>query len=275
MSFIIKGGGAFIGTSIAGNIQQEVPTFTPADLGSKLTLWLDERDQTNAVIGGNPYMSFWGDQQTSTGPHDMTNVGGFVGPVPGLTINGYAAPNFRRSTPINPTRLVASGSPAWKMQDVISATGYHVFAVTNIADILTNSTLGLNNEGICQGENGWYPLSFRDNSNSPQMTVGHYDTGYKTLIVTGSTVPLNTNVLLETWFDGTSLNACVANGTVESMSATNVDSYTLTNGYFYLGSGNQIMSGSLATILVCNQGLNNTERASVRQYLGNKYGVSY
>ncbi len=276
MSFIIKGA-AYINTSIAGNIQPEIPTFTPSDLGTKLTLWLDERDQTTTVISGNSYLSFWGDQQTSTGPHDMTNVAGAAGPIPGLTINGYAAPEFRRTTPLsNPTRMVLTG--AYKLQSLVSSSAYHVFSVANISDIQQNNPTGGSNEGIIYSDSAfWYPMSFKNNGGSPQMTVGHYrtspNTGFETLTVSG--LPLNTPVLLETWFDGTNLNCCIANGSVATQAAALLDPFGLPFGIVSLGIGNQHMSGSVATVLVCNQALDGTERANVRQYLGNKYGVSY
>lgn len=279
MSFIIKGAGTFINTSMAGNIQPVVNSFIPTDLGSKLTLWLDEREQTTTILGGNPYINFWGDQQTLTGPHDMSDTGGYVGPLPGKTINGYAAPEFKRATLINPTRMQSSGSatPLWHMEDIITATSYHVFAVVNIADIQTDSPNGQANEGIIQGGNGWYPLCYRNNSGNPQLTVGHYSdttpTGFRTLTVSG--LPLNTDVLLETWFDGSNIQACIANGSVSSLSAGNVG-ITLSTDLLYLGTGNGYnVSASLGSLIICDQALDEADRASVRQYLGTKYGVTY
>lgn len=268
MSFIIKGG-AFINTSIAGNIQPILPTFTPADLGVKLTLWLDERGQT--TVGSD--ITNWDDQQTSTGPHNMVPRFGFGKPQTGSTINGYAAPQFIRSA----QTLMDLTSP-YKLQSLVSSSAYHVFSVANIANINQNNPSGASNEGIIYSDGAyWYPMSFKNNGGSPQMTVGHYrtspNTGFETLTVSG--LPLNTPVLLETWFDGTNLNCCIANGSVATQAAALLDPYGLPYGIVSLGIGNQHMSGSVATVLVCNQALNGTERANVRQYLGTKYGVAY
>ena len=261
MSFIIKGAGAFINTSIAGNIQQIIPSFDPSQLGSKLTMWLDEREQT-----GSPTITAWGDQ-SSYGTHDLTNAG-YATPYTGLTINGYAAPEFRRSLP---SHLETTG---WKMNAVISNSAYHAFTVVSLADIQTNDTNGYNNEGLLGG--GWYPFSFKNNGGSPQLTAGHFafGQGFKTLTV--NSLPLNTPVLLETWYDGTNIQACIGNGAVGSEAAA-VIAPNLSGVDMAMGSGSppQPISGSVATLIVCNQALDNTERANVRQYLGTKYGVSY
>lgn len=266
MSFIIKGA-AYINTSIAGNIQPEIPTFTPSDLGTKLTLWLDERGQT--LSGSN--ITNWDDQQTSTGPHNMVPRFGFGKPQTGSTINGYTAPQFVRAAPT----LMDLISP-YKLQALIANNSYHVFSVANISDIVQNNPAGVSNEGIIYSDGAyWYPMSFKNNGGSPQMTVGHRSTAsaFETLTVSG--LQLNTNILLETWYDGTNLNCCIANGSVASQASLPMDNAQLPAGIVSLGIGNQPMNGKVGTILVCNQALDGTERANVRQYLGNKYGVSY
>jgi len=267
MSFIVIGGGAFIGTSIAGNIQQLVPAFTPADLGPKLTLWLDERGQT--VVGSD--ITNWNDQQTSTGPHNMVPRIGFGKPQTGSTINGYTAPQFVRAAPT----LMDLTSP-YKLQALIANNSYHVFSVANISDIVQNNPSGVSNEGIIYSAVAyWYPMSFKNNGGSPQMTVGHRSTApaFETLTVSG--LPLSTNVLLETWYDGTNLNCCIANGSVATQASLPMNNLDLPYGEVSIGIGSQAMNGNVGTILVCNQALDGTERANVRQYLGNKYGVSY
>ena len=279
MGLIIQGGSVLIATSLTAYEQQPPPSFTPADLGSKLKLWLDERDQGLTTIGGYSCYDFWGDQQSLTASHDMSNTASALGPFPGKTINGYSAPWFKAPGTHNPTRMQSSGSAPletglWNISDIISLSSYHVFAVANIYFAYFDNSLGIANDGICQAGAAWFPMSYKDNGGSPQMTVGHYSSGWKSLTVTGSNITLNTPVLLETWFDGSYIRCCVGSGTPESLAAGNVDSGVV-NELLYLGTGGGYMSGALGSFLICNQALNETERANVRQYLGNKYGVAY
>lgn len=274
MSFIIKGGGVVINTSMAGNVQPVVNSFEPLQLGSKLTFWLDEREH-----GGNPITS-WGDQ-SSYGTHDLTNAGS-AGAYTGYTINGYEAPHFVRVLPFWGTPTIFDGS-TWNLGNIISSSSYHAFAVVNIANINTDWGPAPQNEGICSiGSGGaWAPFTFKSNGGNPQLTCGHYQAGvppynpplvpaYKTITLDGLT--LNTNLLLEMWYDGTNIHACIATGSISSLAAYIVQGDL---SVLQLRFGHNGMSGSIGSVLICNQALDEADRAKVRQYLGTKYGVAY
>lgn len=244
-------------------------TFNPSQLGSKLTLWIDEREQS--AIGSN--VVSWGDQ-SSNGSRDFLAPPGqsYLGGQVGYNINGYAAPHFVRAVPFfgSPSEM---NSYTWYLSDIITPTAYHAYAVVNIANVVTDYVPGGQNEGFCSiiGPGGaWWPFTFKANGGSPQLTSGHYASGWKTVYSSGLT--LNTNLLLETWYDGTNIYACIANGSTGSLAAGAMDG-NLSILQMRIGTGG--MSGSVGTFLACNQVLDNTERANVRQYLGTKYGVAY
>lgn len=263
MSFIIKGGGVIINTSMAGNVQQATGggAIDPATIGQNLTFWLDERGQE--ILFND--LTYWRNQ----GSRANVTASNFTGQnFFSETINGYPAALFDGSRFLSPGTL----------QELFSLDSYHIFAVAKIAAVDTNSVNTYSNDAIIAHTNarfGFFNFKSNNTMYSFHQTSGD---GYGgTALFSVDTVAYDTPVLLETWYDGTNLNVRYGNGSVASVAKNDID--PTTNTYdFYIGrnaGGSTFLSGALATILIVSNSLDPSTQAGIRQYLGTKYGVSY
>jgi hypothetical protein len=271
MSFIIKGGGAFIGTSIAGNIQSAAaPSFDPSSIGENLTLWLDERGQSES---GN--IRYWINQGSRTFTMQSDSAGSW--PAFNETINGYPSITFNNSSP----RWLV---PNWvgPQQPIFSRDSYHAFAVLKYPDSgwSFGSSTFANNTFLSHTNAGFGFFSFRYRFDLSRNLFYSYQQGVGDayggdFVYSNDTVVYNTPVLVETWYDGTNLNVRYGDGPVYSEARNDLVNSTNTYNFWIGRDAAASTTGSLATVLIVSSALDPTTQNNVRQYLGNKYGVSY
>ena len=271
MSFIIKGGGVIINTSMAGNVQQATGggAIDPATLGENLTLWLDERDQYE--VGAQVR---WYNQGSRT--HLTASDGAGINLKFNETINGYPALNLNQFGGL---------SPDWNsnpQQPLFSSNSYHIFTVFKYpaagwsfsgATYGNNAIFSHNNAGF-----GFFNFRYRFDLSLNLMYSYQQGTGDPyggDFVYSNDTVVYNTPVLMESWYDGTNLNVRYGDGTVYSAArnpiASGINSYDFLVGR----SPAAAITGSLATILVVSYSLDPSTQAGIRQYLGEKYNVAY
>lgn len=240
-------------------VQEPAVGWTPQALGSKVTLWLDQRDQV-AVSGA---YSDWGDQSPG-GTLDFTQGTAGSRPVAGVAINEFSAPDFDGTDD-------SMGSGV--LSNFISASGYHVFTVLR-ADAITgtNATVYLNHGVIADGGAGWWGLYLKKNGTDYEAHGFHWDSSVKEAVATGFV--RDSDSLLEWSFDGSSIR-CRIGGDPE-VTTSGVSSVGNLTNPVSLGTGatgSLFMDGRIAAVLVCNVRLSDTEIRNVRGYLSSRYGV--
>ena len=241
-------------------VQELAVGWTPAELGSKVTLWLDQRDQI-AVSGA---YADWGDQSPG-GTSDFTQGTAANRPVAGVTLNGFEAPSFDGTND-----SMGSGI----LSNFISASGYHVFVVLRAVAIAgTNGTVYLNDGVIADGGAGWWGLYLKDNGGAYEAHGFHWDSGVKEAVATGFV--LGADCLLEWSFDGSVIRCSLGDGgDVNTTGVGNVGSLANPVSIGTGASSSLFLNGAVAAVLVCNVRLLDTEIRNVRAYLSSRYGVT-
>lgn len=253
------GGTHSVTVSVDLLLQERAVGWTPAALGSRLTLWLDQRDQVS-VSGA---YSDWGDQSPG-GNQDFTQGTAGNRPAEGAEINGFSAPSFDGSSDSMGSSLLSA---------FISASAYHVFVVLRAKTISgTNGTVYLNNGVIADGGAGWWGLYLKLNGADYEAHGFHWDTGVKEAVATGF-VP-TTDCLVEWSFDGSSIR-CRIGGSPEvtTTGIGNVGSLTNPVSIGTGPAGSLFLDGAIAAVLVCNARLSDAEIRNTRGYLSSRYGV--
>jgi hypothetical protein len=239
-------------------LQERADGWTPAELGTKLRLWLDQRDLV-AVSGA---YSDWGDQ--SLAAQDFTQGTSTLRPLTGSAINSWPAPEFDGTNDY-------FGRSA--LSNFVSATAYHVFAVVRAQTVTgTNATAYLNNGIVGDFGIGWWGLYLKTNGSNREVHGFHWDSNLRDAIASG--LKLDEDALIEWSYDGTTLRCQVGGGPVATAVgggaigslADPVRVGTGANGGLYL-------DGAIASILVCDAYLSGGEARSARDYLSSKYGV--
>ena len=240
-------------------LQEGTDGWTPAALGSKLRLWLDQRDLV-AVSGA---YSDWGDQ-SPTGAHDFTQATASLRPASGSTLSYWPAPDFEG------TNDYLGGAV---LSNFISANANHVFAVLRAQTVTgINATPYLNNGVIADFGLGWWGLYLKTVAGEVQVHGFHWDSNLRDAIALG--LELGNDALVEWSYDGTTLR-CQVGGGVVATAAGGGSIGDLTN-LLRIGngaSGSLYLDGAIASILVCNAYLGGVEARNVRDYLSSKYGV--
>lgn len=229
--------------------------WTPASLGSKLTLWLDERAQ-EVTLGD---VTKWKDQAgsaiefTATAPNAPASA----------LVNGAAAPLFAASS----SDVMASVTT---LSAVATASAYHGFAVVNPTTIVTTTDPdpSTNPQIICDGLlGGFWGLMVCSSGIAAWHNSG-------TPVATPFTIVTpNVRYLVEWSYDGTTLRCRVNTRTTQSISAGNIANLTHTLAMGHCWSGSGFFTGRIGAVLVCNQVLSNADAQAVRGYLSSKYGV--
>lgn len=234
--------------------------WTPASLGSKLRLWLDQRD---LVLVSGAY-SDWGDQ--SAADNGFTQATASLRPASGQLVNYFAAPDF------DGTDDLMAGE---QLSDYVSASAYHVFVVLR-ADVVTgtNPTIYFNHGVIADNDIGWWGL-YLSSAGAPLVTVNgfHWAGALRNAAATG--LRTGNDALVEWSYDGTTIRCQV--GTHPVATAVGGGSIGNTTNVVRLGfgaNGGLYLNGRIASIIVCNAYLSSGEARSVRDYLASKYGVA-
>ena len=251
-------GGAFTFTISADLVVRDsVDSWSPAELGSALRLWVDRRDQ---VVVAGAY-SDWGDQSTAN--NDFTQATSTLRPITGQAINGEPAPDFDGTDD-------SLGSGA--LSSFVPLNRYHVFVILRAQTVTgVNAVSYLNNGVIADGGIGWWGLYLRNVFGVPKVLGFHYDTGEKVAIADG--LALNTDTMIEWSFDGTTIRCQVAGGPMASIAAGNIGSLADPLRLGRGASSGLTLDGSVASALVVNRYLNASERLAARSYLSSRYGV--
>lgn len=253
--------GTFTVTLSVDLVQAEAAdAWTPAALGSKLTLWLDERDL--AEVSGT--YTDWGDQSPAAA-NDFTQETGADRPASGSTINTFAAPHFDGSSD-----YLTSGHA---LSDFVAASKYHVFVVLR-ADAITgvSATSYVNDAVIADVGFGWWGLFLRTLSGQTQVVGFHWAGSERTAVGLGYRV--TTDALIEWSYDGATIRCRVNNesaGTGSGGSA--IDDITQTVQLGFGVATSVFLDGRIASVIVCNEYLSDLEAINVRTYLSSKYGV--
>ena len=228
-------------------------TWTPAALGSKLTLWTDERD---LVVTGSGY-SDWGNQIVG-GANDLAQTTDASRPESGATINGYAAPNF------DGTADFMTGAA---ISNFISASAYFARVIFSADALGPAPTVGYS-EALIAGETGgyWYPFSLSTSG----VQCGHWDGSNKQ--TSRVAVSAGTSYRARAQFSGGSLGLRVAGTTATPVAAGNVSVLTGTLRIGYRGSA--YYDGKIASLIICNAALTAGEIAALDAYDAAKYGVT-
>lgn len=233
--------------------------WTPLSLGSKLRLWLDERD---LVVVSGAY-SDWGDQ--SPAGNDFTQSTSTMRPGTGRTINTYPAPAFDGSD----DRLEHG-----VLTDYISASAYHAFFVLSVDGVVgTAAPPALTNDTVLGDVNRWWNLFLRSSAGTIQAQAYHWDGAAK--IAAGVGLVVGVSNLVEWSYDGTTIRCQVGGEPAATVAAGNATPGAGGNVYLgYLGPACSAYDGLVAAVIVCNAFLTDAERSSTRAYLASRYGVA-
>ncbi|MBZ0120718.1 MAG: hypothetical protein K8H88_27235 [Sandaracinaceae bacterium] len=240
-------------------LEERVDDWTPAELGSKLTLWIDQRD---LVLVSGAY-SDWGDQ--SPAANDFTQGTSSLRPMFGQTVNFFPAPDFDGTDDYLQSNLLSN---------LVSASAYHVFVVLR-ADMATgsNPTAYLNHGVIADTNAGWWGLYLTTAGGSDVMVHGfHWAGGLREAIAGGLTT--GDDALVEWSYDGTTIRCQVARYAVATGSGGgSIGSLTNAVRLGTGATGGLFFDGRIVAVVVCNTHLTAGEVRSVRDYLSSKYGV--
>ncbi len=231
--------------------------WTPRQLGTSLTLWLDQRDQ--ALVSGA--VSAWGDESGSANSFSQSTAA--LRPAGGSSINQQPAPSFTLTNELDgPTAI--SG--------LVSATGYHVFAVINLVKTNgVNATVYLNDGVIADTGVGWWGLYAKHGATN-ELHGFHWDSTSRDVVVTS--VPLQTDLLVEWSYDNANVRLRVGNGATQSVAATGSIGSLGNAARIGVGAtGSTNFTGLVGSMLVFNRHLSEWEVQAVRAYLSSKYGV--
>lgn len=260
LSVFQQGSGALSFTISIDLLLHEGLGWTPADLGSQLTLWLDQRDQ---VVVSDRY-SGWGDESLTLNTFNQTTAGNR--PVVGSRINGFAAPSFDGTADFMISNNLSS---------FVAATGYHVFAVfAAVAIAGVNPTVYLNDGVIADGNAGWWGLYLKLNGTTAEVHGFHWDNTLGACDANAGGLSLGTNSLVEWSYDGSLIRCQVGANVVATASSPNGIG-SLANPV-NVGTGaatSKLLNGPIASIIVCNSHLQPTDVTNIRDYLSSKYWV--
>lgn len=254
--------GGVLGTALPWESGGAPAPWTPTMLGAKLTMWLDEREQTNAGAGA---LSAWGNQIPG-GANDMTQGTGANRPTIGATINGYSAPTFT-------TNDFVSGATS---ASFIAAQAIHCFAVVKPSAITRTATAsgwfgGHTIVGDSGGAGGNWGLVFYEDTGVDYAAMGVFTSASGKSA--RAAVSPGTTYLLEGRYDGTNVAIRVGAGAEVTASATNNVLLTTATAVG-LGFTGSFLEGDVATVIICNAALSAAERSAARAYLAAKYGVA-
>lgn len=239
-------------------VQEPAVGWSPTELGPKLTLWLDQRDQFE--VSG--FYSDWGDQSPG-GTLDFTQGTAGNRPAAGVAINELSAPSFDGTTD-------SMGSSV--LSDFISASSYHVFVVLRAQTITGTDPTAYFNDGVIADIGlGWWGLYLKDNGAAYEAVGFHFHAGLAQAAASGIT--LANDCLIEWSFDGSTIRCRVDDNAVAQASAGNVGNVASTVSLGIGASGSIHFDGAIAAVLVCNVHLSATESENVRAYLSSRYGV--
>ena len=231
--------------------------WTPAALGSKLKLWLDQRDQVVTGAG----VSDWGDQ-SPTGTQDWAQTIDANRPATGRTINSYAAPDFDGTSD-------SMTGPA--KSAMISAAAYWIAGVVVLDAVASTSSSYHLDESIISDTGQYIWNSFRNNVGVYTMAAGHSDGTAKTTPT--QSITLGTPFLFEHWYDGTNINLRVGSAAATQIAAGSVGSLVATTRLGADNDASNLINGAIGALLICNATLTAVEQAAARSYLAAKYGV--
>lgn len=241
-------------------LQERADGWSPAELGSRLTLWLDQRDLAQVSLA----YSAWGDQSPG-GASDFSQATSTLRPLVGAKTNFQPAPSFDGTDD-------TLGGPA--LSALVSASAYHVFAVFRVDTVTgVNATPYFNNGVIADTVAGWWGLYLKNNAGTLEAHGFHWAAAQREAIATG--LALGTDVLVEWSYDGTTIrcqigHGAIATGTGGGAIGSLVNPVRLGTG----ATGSLYFDGALASVVVCNAYLSQAEARNVREYLSSKYGVS-
>ncbi len=241
-------------------VQELSGGWTPAELGSKLRLWLDERDQV-AVSGT---YSDWGDQSPS-GSQDFTQGTADNRPLVGSTVNDFPAPNFDGTN---------DSMAANALSNFVAAAAYHVFVVFRAHGIAgSNPTAYLNDAVMADGGAGWWGLYLKNNAGTYEAHGFHWDSTLREAVA--SPLNLNTDTLVEWSYDGSTLRCRIAGGTTATGAGSgNIGDLSNTVSVGIGPAGSVYFKGRIAAAIVCNESLSGVEVQNVRDFLASRYGVA-
>jgi hypothetical protein len=225
--------------------------WTPALLGSKLRLWTDQRDQT--VVGGA--ISPWGDQSGNA-----YNFAAGTAPSTGGAINGWPAPKFNSAS----SQYLTGTS----LSNIVTASAYHVFVVANPTVLAAPAGQVYLNPAIIGENAGEWGLVVSSNG-----IQGWHWTG--TLAVATAPISILAGIwrLIEWSYDGTTMSCQVNARAPLTTTGAPIGSITPTVQLGTAWVGTPFFTGTIASVIVCNQKLNTNEAAAVRGYLSSKYGI--
>jgi hypothetical protein len=224
--------------------------WTPARLGSQLTLWTDQRDQT--LVSG--VLSNWGDE---SGNANNLTQGTQANRPTMTTLNGWSAPSFNGSS------LFMGATTG----GVLGLGGYHVFTVFS-PSALAAPTGQVYNDTLLLGDTGtWYGLTV----NTSGVTGWHYNSSW----LNTPYIPVLAGYwyLVEWSYDGVNIRCRVSSGSPTSIASGGLG-YNANPPYIGHGGGTGYLQGTIASIIGCNQYLASNDAQAVRAYLSSKYGVA-
>lgn len=233
--------------------------WTPLSLGSKLTLWLDEREQTTTGSG----ISDW---QNQAGAAVNFVQGTDASRPPASTVNGYAAPDFDGSADRLDTTSLLS--------DVAAADAFEGWAVVSLdalgADV-ADASAGTRVQIITSG--GTLQPRWGVSATTSGIKMWLFDgaavdnTGYAA-ISTGATALVTWRLAAGTMYARVNADAEVSAAGGPLGDLTRI----LRIGTSYNAAA--FLNGRVASVGMCNAVLSTGERASLRSYLGAKYAVT-
>lgn len=236
--------------------------WTPALLGSKLTLWLDERGQTVTGAG----CSQW-DDQTTAGTFDFVQTVDSARP-PLSTVNGRSAPDFIP----NDYMTNANGGSSFT-----SASASFVAVVTDT----TGETPGADNANpwlepgvfALGSTSGWIQMAW---SASGPRAYG-FDGGVRVTARVADSTGGASDVglaLLVVKHDGVTFSLRRGTGTAQTVAC---GSLTTAGTAVNLGcnyNATAFHNGRIAFVITCNAALTTGEEDALRGYLRARYGVN-
>jgi len=240
-------------------------SWSPAALGSKLTLWLDQRD---LVVTGGAY-SDWGDQSPA-GNRDFAMATATNRPDDDLTVNGWAAPNF------DGVDNFMQGPAAVGGDGYTSASASRILVVVDT----TGETPGADSANVYQeaaiialgSTAGWLGLTWTTSGPRAYGYDGAFKATARAAGATGSASDVGV-ALLDIKHDGTTFTLRRGAGTPVTVAcgALITPGIRAIIGCNYAAAA--FYAGRIASIVACNAALSAGEESAARSYLFAKYGA--
>lgn len=231
------------------------PTWTPANLGSSLKVWL----QPTGIVNASGFASDWTD--SSGNSYNFTQATAGFRPAVGT----YA------SLPMIDADGTDDVLSRAFMSGILSGN-YGVYLVFKADAASGTGASFYTNDGIVCDSNQYWGIYLRDASGTYQVALYHWDTAARTSV---NTLSLGTWYWMESSYDGTNVQSRLGGVAGTTTAASTLNAGHGGSCFIARGSAGGFFSDvSVAEIIITNSVVSGADLTNLRAYITAKYGLT-